>query len=136
MHEIFQGNFRKPRIINQNEKTVKVFSEMGEKGFKGVAVVDDNGKLIANLSPSDLKGITIDSCDVLNTLVIEFLEQDNAHGWWSVPITFEPESTFFECLEQFVCSRVHRMYLVDSVGKPTGVLSHRDMLQKLFFIVK
>jgi len=133
MGEIFEGTFRKARIANQKKITSEVFFEMSDKGFKGVAIVDDYGKIVATLSPSDLKGITAQSAYVLNIPVIDFLEHDNSRGWWWVPITFSPETTFFDCLQQFVCSRIHRMYMIDSDGKPIGVISHRDMLQKLLF---
>jgi len=131
VNELFL-KFREPTIVNQSELISKVFSEMSHNDTKGVAVVDDNGKLLFNLSASDLKGIDTHNCGILNSTLKEFREKDRSHDWWTSPICVDLDSSLYETLQQFVCTRVHRMYVIDAEGKPTGELNHRDLLRLIY----
>jgi CBS domain-containing protein len=130
MSELFK-KFREPHIVCENEITSRVFTEMGDIASKGAAVVDESGKLLFNLSPSDLKGITISNYFILNAPLKEFLKQDRARDWWTEPICADLESSLYETMQQFVCTKVHHMFIVDAEGKPTGVLNHRDILSQI-----
>jgi len=128
--ELF-ASFRTPLVVNQKEMTHKVISDLDKTGRKGVAVVNDNGKLLWNFSPSDLRGITVSNCHLLNCSLQEFLEQDKSRDWWTAPITVDIDSSLYELMQQFVCTRVHRMYVVNGDGKPTGEINQRDILRQI-----
>jgi len=128
--ELF-ATFRSPLVVNQKEITHKVVSDMDKTGRKGMAVVNDNGRLLWNFSPSDLRGITVTNCHLLNGTLQEFLENDKSRDWWTAPITVDLDSSLYELMQQFVCTRVHRMYVVDEDGKPTGEIKQRDLLRQI-----
>jgi len=123
--------FRSPLVVNMKEITHNVISDLDNTGRKGTAVVDDDGKLMWNFSPSDLKGITLANCHLLNCPLQEFLEQDRSRDWWTAPISVDLNSSLYELMQQFVCTRVHRMYVVDDDGKPTGEINQRDILKQI-----
>jgi CBS domain-containing protein len=131
VRDLFE-KFREPLVVKQSELASKVFSEMGHNDNKGVAVVDDNGKLLYNISASDLKGIDINNSHILNSTLREFKDRDRSRDWWTAPICVDLDSTLYETLQQFVCTRVHRMYIIDEQGKPTGELNHRDLLRLIY----
>jgi CBS domain-containing protein len=135
IRDLFGSDFKKPRIVNQKEITGKVFSEMASKGFKGFAVVDDGGKLVFNISPSDLKGITANNWHLLNKPLSEFLREDRTRDWWWEPICVDLDASLYETMQQFVCTKVHRMYIVDKAGIPTGELNHKQVLRQVLEFV-
>lgn len=58
----------------------------------------------------------------------------DSQGWsqnqlWLVKVT--PESTFLEVLSKMVNQAVHRVYVVDALGRPLDVITMSDVLQML-----
>jgi len=125
---------RSPYIVNQDEITSKAFSDMASKGLESAAVVDDSGKLIANLSVNDLKGLTRRNCDILLEPLSNFLTRDWSRGWWNRPITVTLDDPLYFAVLQFVSSNVHRMYILDDDGKPVGDVDLTDVLKVLLQI--
>jgi CBS domain-containing protein len=128
--EVFE-TFREPTIVNLKDITSRVFSKMTHKSCRGVAIVDDEGKLVANVSPSDLRGITLANCYLLNSPLKEFFDHDKSHDWWFQPIVVDLNASLYQTMQTFVCTRVHRMYVVNEAGKPIGEINHRDLLRHL-----
>jgi CBS domain-containing protein len=133
LSELGLGN-RKPYIISHKEQAAKAFIEMTDKGFDSAAIVDDNGRLMAVISASDLKGLTRRNCVVLTENVENFLNRDWKRGWWVRPLTVDLSDPLFFVVLQFVSSKVHRMYIVDDDGLPIGEVNHLDILQILLQI--
>jgi len=122
---------RAPKIVNMNDIAGEVFTEMGESGISGVAVVDAQGKLHSNLSASDLKGLTRKNVNILNSTVENYILRDRKRGWWVRPIVVNSDETLISVVLQFVCAKCHRMYLVDEDSKPVGEINHYDILKEL-----
>jgi len=125
---------RAPLIVSQHEIASKAFIEMYEKKSDFAAVVDDSGRLIANISASDLKGLNRSNCVSLSQTLDQFVNRDWKRGWWAKPITVELTDPLFFIVFQFVASGVHRLYIVDNDGKPIGEVNHRDVLRMLLRI--
>jgi len=53
-----EWTFRKVETIDQHQTTIEAFQRIWEKEVSGLAVVNSEGKLVANLSASDLKRIS------------------------------------------------------------------------------
>jgi len=118
--------------INQNEKTVEAFKKMHNAGVSAVAVVDDNGILVGNVSNTDLKVIGYDAA-LLSHLFIpitEFLSKLPHNEVISGPIAVTPQSTFEEVVLKLQLTRVHRVYVVEA-GKPIGVISGLEIIQAI-----
>ena len=114
----------------------------------GVAIVDLNGKLVSNLSASDLKGITESGFFKLEAPIFQVLETTphkvlyqkkfGKNLKWLIffliklgTITIQAEDTFSYLLKLFAEKRVHRIYVVDNEGKPTNVITLTTVLKML-----
>jgi len=125
---------RRPYTISHNEQAANAFIDMADRGFDSAAVVDDNGKLKACISASDLKGLTRRNCVILTETVEDFLNRDWKRGWWTRPLTVDLNDPLFFVVLQFVSSKVHRMYICTDDGTPTGEVNLLDILKILLQI--
>jgi CBS domain-containing protein len=125
---------RVPTTVSYNEIASTAFAQMGTLEISGLAVVDNDGRLFANLSVSDLKGLTQKNCMILNNSLEHFLMRDRKRGWWVKPICIDLDDTVMQTVFQFVASKVHRMYIIDDDGKPVGEINHTDILRELIQI--
>jgi len=112
----------------------EAFTFINQKYIHGVAVVDQNGKLVGNLSASNIKGITNRSFPVLRLSVAEFLKRDSRRKWWRRPVCVRETETLKLAILQFSSTRKHRMYIVDNDERPIGVVSLSDIVKKLLVI--
>jgi CBS domain-containing protein len=123
---------RKPIIVQPDVLAYQAFKEIHNKeGREGVALVDNDGKLIANISASNIKGMTRANIQLLYRPLTDFLARDRKRGWWQLPITTTLDTTLENVLLQFVGAKVHRMYIVDDDGKPVGEVSISDIVRQL-----
>jgi len=122
---------RKPKIVSLTDNVASTFMEMGSSGTHGAAVVDSQGKLFANISVSDLKGMTRRNCVMLNSNIDEFLKRDRKRGWWVKPIVVDSACSLYQLILMFASSKVHRIYLIDDEGKPIGEINHADVLSQI-----
>jgi predicted transcriptional regulator len=122
---------RKPITLNQSVAAREAFNKIHDEGREGIALVDNDGKLVANLSASNIKGIRRQSFHLLQLSCDEFLLRDRRRGWWSLPICVNLDNTLEHVVLQFVVTQVHRLYIVDNEGKPTGEVTPTDVLHQL-----
>jgi len=125
---------RTPKKCLLSDNVGKVFTDMGEQKLDGVAVVELNGKLKANLSTIDLRGLTRKNVGFLNNTVENFILHDRKRGWWVRPIIITPQETLISCILQFVCTKCHRMYQVDENFSPIGEINIMDVIKELINI--
>jgi len=114
--------------------TIEAFKVMHQNSIHGVGVTDEEGKLIANLSASNIKGITRRSFHLLRLSVGEFLRRDGQRMWWFYPICVKETDSLKELILLFVATQKHRVYLVDNNEKPIGVISLTDVLNAVVTI--
>jgi len=75
--------------VNAKNKALEAFLRMTDERVNAVAVVDDNGKLVANLSSSELRGLSEETLKHLEEPVVLFLEKTSGHLPLN-PITCKP----------------------------------------------
>jgi len=133
VREIF--NIGRPVIsVISTESTINAFKIIHQNKISAVAVVDETGKLIGNLSASDLKGAVITDDDEgaqpfgsLLLPVITFLKQG---GMSKLPVaTCFISSTLSFVLLKIIALHVHRLWIVDEEGKAIGIISLTDIMQ-------
>jgi CBS domain-containing protein len=123
---------RKPIIVPPTTLAYQAFQEIHRnEGREGVALVDNNGRLIANISASNIKGMTRANIQLLFRPLTDFLGRDRKRGWWQLPICTTLDTTLENIILQFVGTKVHRMYIVDNDGRPTGEVSLFDVIEQL-----
>jgi len=121
--------------VHQDEIALEAFKEMRYKNISGVAVVDDDGKLVGAISQTDLKLIQPDGRMFwrLYQTVKNFLLKNRKEGWErpSHPIVAEPTDTIGSTLEKFHKFHVHRIFVVDDHKKPIGIVCLTDILSEV-----
>jgi CBS domain-containing protein len=132
----------KIKTASKTQSVVQIMSDLKEDNdfVPAVPVVDTNGTLIATFSASNLKGISKGTFTQLLFPILEFLgQQDNTkpfqvaiqHQKSLHPVTCTASNTWEEVIRLLIVNRIHRVWLVDNLNKPVGVVSIGDILRSL-----
>ena len=119
--------------VKLTDKAIEAFKIMNKEHYSAVAVVNEAGALVGNISASDLKAIGYDA-KMFNKLfmtVEEFLKliQAGREGGGKM-LTVNNESKVEEAIEKMVQGKVHRLYVVEKgTDKPVGVLTQLDIIK-------
>lgn len=94
----------------------------------GVAIVDEEGNFVNNLSASDFKGITKQNFHALDVPIAQLISKKLR------PVTCHPETTLAQAVELFVSTGVHRIFILNSEGpdsntKVVGLITLSDVLR-------
>jgi len=122
---------RRPNIVPCKETVANIISNMGTSRCEGFAIVDENGKFFSDFSSKDLKYLSKRNSFLLGHSVDQYLIRDRSRRWWVRPPTTSLDESLFTLVLQLVCSKVHRIYIVDSNGAPIGEINHNDVLKEL-----
>jgi len=137
VREIF-GIGNKPIIsVKENEIAANAFKLIQRHKISAVAVLDDDGKIIGNLSASDLKGVVksedreggggSDPVGSLFLPVLTFLQQG---GMSKFPVaTCQLSASLSFVLLKIMALHVHRLWVVDENDIAIGVISLTDVMQ-------
>jgi CBS-domain-containing membrane protein len=98
-----------------------------------VAITDENGRLVANFSASELRGIGHEHFDWLLLPINDFLQRiSTASGTkLSFPLTCRRDTKIEDAINMLGTYRVHRLWIVDDQGKPEGVIALTDVMRLL-----
>jgi len=127
--------------IPHRSLTIEAFKAIHDKKVSAVAVVDNDGKLVGNVSASDLKVVGYDGAllsrlfypisQFLKILPHEHKEALKIEG----PVCVKPSATFREVIDKLVNIRIHRLYVVDDNQIPIGVVSQLEVLGALLSVM-
>eukprot|EP00808_Paulinella_micropora_P011475 g42089.t1 len=116
-----------PKTVHETDRTWDSFRVLSQSGLSGLGVVDEEGRLVANLSASDLRSLKASEVERLKLPLKEFLKPEAK----SV-VSIETSASLLECMKKLVYDKVHRVYVVDKKGAPTGVITLTDLLHLIF----
>lgn len=121
-----------PISMSLNATTIHAFWLMSFHKVYGIAVVE-NDRLIANISASDVKGLSGKlPFSVLLLPLKEFIRKANIKPvlkcTWNTPLS--------AVIHQLALFRVHRLWVVDADDKPVGVITLSSILDFLNDLVK
>jgi CBS domain-containing protein len=131
MHEVYH--------VKPNDIALKAFSVMSEFKVSGIAVLNDDGVLVDQISVRDLKAMAPDGrlfwrlykpvSDYLQNVKNSRTDAHAAERPHDI-ITVTPNDTLETVMGLLVHNRIHRVYIVESPGnkKPIGVISLRDVM--------
>jgi len=134
---------RQTLMINHKELLINAFAKINLDRVSGIAVVDDDGVLVGNISASDLKFAKFSNPkDLLLELthpIEEFLTppKEGLLSWFFgsgrkgrlfEPIVVKPGDTLQEVMEKCATNKIHRVYVVDNSGRPLYVVSLGDII--------
>jgi len=127
---------KKPVIsIDHSKLAIDAFKLMAENRISGLAVLDSDKKLMANISARDLRSIQQDSqlFEKLYYSVGEFVSHVRQANYRaihpSICCTFD--DTFQKIIMRLAAARIHRIYVVDEHRHPISVISLHDILTKI-----
>jgi len=111
--------------IKTNESAFLGFQRIREADINGIAVIDaQTGKLVGNLSASDLRGLSaINLIRVMDSV-------ENFLGEKLMAVSCSPQSCLLDIMFQCVDAKIHRIYVVNPQQEPIGVISLSDILRK------
>jgi len=130
-------NFEKKAVISidHSKPAIDAFRLMVENRISGLAVLDSNKKLMANISARDLRSIQQDArlFERLYYSVGEFVSHVRQANYRaihpSICCTFD--DTFQKIIMRLAAARIHRIYVVDENRHPISVISLHDVLAKI-----
>jgi len=118
--------------VKDNQKVIEAFILMVTHKVSGVAVIDDKGQLVGQISASDIKNIT-NTGEMISRLYDTYhpfrkiLEEN-----FKVPkktITVPASATLYEVLETLVKNKLHRVYVLGNDHQAVGVITLTDILK-------
>jgi len=127
--------------INMNQFVIDAFKQIWDKQVTGIAVVDDTGKLVGNISATDLVRTHVKPIGpILHDLYQPLKNFNNIRATTNdkvlmgdlpsyPPITVHPSDTLETVMKTVVDNKVHRVYLVDDSFKPVGVITLGDIIK-------
>jgi len=125
----------KVQTVSKNKSVIEAYELLFTKGVNSVAVVDDNGVLVGNLSSTDLKGIYGRSFVMLHDKVEDFLRENRLKKFQGVSLkhphyiaTAKPDEAIGVVANRMKDLHVHRLFIVDNDIKPIGVVSLTDVI--------
>jgi len=129
--------------VTPKTKAVNAFSLMSKEHVSALPVLDENGKVLANISAKDLKIIGLDghARQLMYLPVLEYLGAHEKkrflskikHSLFSSAsvVSYHKEDIFVEVVQRLVSHNVHRIYYTDKTGKLYGIVSIKDFLSAI-----
>ncbi|MCT7961925.1 CBS domain-containing protein [Laspinema sp. D1] len=139
---------RDPLVVTSETSLDEAIQIMAERRFSGLPVVDAEGKLMGIISQGDLmwreSGVTpppyimvLDSVIYLENPakyqrdLHKALGQTVGEVMTKNPQTIKPEKSLREAAELMHEKGVHRLPVIDSEGKPIGILTRGDIVRAM-----
>lgn len=105
--------------ISFNSSIIDAATLLIKSSVSGVAVVDDNGKLVGSISERDIIAIV----DFLNDEVL--VRDVMNHN----PVSTTANQTIETTIELFRAHGLRRVFVCDDAGKLCGIIGRRDLLR-------
>ena len=125
-------------------KAIDAFARMHFERVSCLGVCDASGRLVANVSASDLRGLTPERLGALASDVLEFVEGEPTTFKGDAsearretkqekrkPVTCLASEAVRDVLERMVSRRVHHVYVCDDERRPVAMVTPNDVLRVL-----
>jgi len=119
--------------INETELVIEAFKKMVTEKVSGVAVVNDQNKLVGCVSAHDIRAIT-STGELLEHLYETYAKYREIMHALKVPtkphiIKANSSTSMEEIVNIIVKEKVHRVFLTDNLDQVSGVISLTDVLR-------
>ena len=120
------------RSVKQSDNLTDAYIELLSSGLSGLAVVDENGRLVGALTASNLRrhGYDLDMLLTIMTRTVKDLLEEGQEGG-SAPVIVPATATLQEVTSALLGRHIHRVFTVDGEGHPNGVVSLCDIVTHL-----
>jgi len=106
--------------IQDTSNLLAAFQLISSNRVSGIAVIDNNGALVGNVSSSDFQNVTAQNFMNLGVSLKQYLT--------STPVYVRPGTSLLGAVRMMYENNVHRIYIVDDKIKPLGVFSLTDLM--------
>lgn len=142
-----QQEKRKLVTVTTDTQAIDAFKTICDNKVSAVGILSsESGKLVGNLSASDLQGFLDEELFFLGSNVLEFqrvarkkkqaLLKDNEKQLRNdVEGVCRSTSTFSEMVERVIASRVHRIYIMTPELEMEGIVTLTDIFKKLHEVI-
>jgi len=129
-------NPKKVESVCQDQFIIDALILLEKKRISGIAVVDKEGKILGNISTSDLKRMDLESpeqlCyDIYQSIgqYIRSIECEKELGFPTfAPVFVKPNDFVSQVIRSVNSKHVHRVYIVDEDQKPIKEISLCDII--------
>jgi len=115
--------------VSIGEKTVDALRLLYKKKINAVAVIDQVGRLVGNLSASDLTVLNADNFENIYQQISSFLPKKQEL------ITCSSDEHLGSVIKLLTSKTVHRVWVVDDKKKPIGLVTLSDVIKTLHTII-
>ncbi|KAJ3021452.1 hypothetical protein HKX48_008458 [Thoreauomyces humboldtii] len=117
-------------VATEDVTAKQALVRMRTKGVGALPVVDDQGRIVANISASDIRGLGKTGLADLDVPVLDFLQKKTRS--LVKPIVCAPTATLKEVMDLLVKHHIHQLWVVEDASalkpKPIGVVSRSDVI--------
>lgn len=130
------GGTKKIMAMLHEHSALHGFRTMFIDNIQAVPVVNRQGQIVANLSASDMRGISVDNLKTLSLPVFEFLESIGRGVNQLVSVdqvaTLSPDATIERAVAKLLKLKLHRLWVCEDDSETlSGVVSMTDILRLL-----
>jgi len=124
-------------VPDEDTSALDAFALMDAEGVSALGVCDDAYRIVANVSASDLRGLTPDALHRLALPVVEFLrvQRGDAHGGSGYGdvrvVSCGVDDTVGRVVELLVTYGIHHAYVCSADGHPLAMVTPNDILALL-----
>lgn len=101
---------------------------MAHNETSAVPVVHAKVVLIANISASDLRGLTQANINNILLPVLDFLKAMSSSGQVKKPVTVTADTKLSELVDTLLENKMHRAWVVNHMNQPIGVITLTDVI--------
>jgi len=117
--------------VREDTPMTGVLSTLVKFDISGLAVVNQSGKLVANISVSDLKHIVVsNNWESLFFSAGQFIQQKGARPL----VTCSPKNSLAEVIDTLAKERVSRVYVTNSAHEPKAAVTRTDVMAAIVLI--
>lgn len=119
--------------VNFDDTVIDAFTTIKDLKLSGLAVVDNQGVLVGNISASDMKSVVVDNLYADLREPIGVLMERSAEQFerpFRALYCFSSD-TLQQVLQTFAAEQIHRLYIVDEGKQLLGVITLSDIIDVL-----
>ncbi|TPX66222.1 hypothetical protein CcCBS67573_g07899 [Chytriomyces confervae] len=118
----------KVKTMSTSETALEGYNRMAAAKILALPVVDNAGLVVATLSASDLRGLSKETLPYVGLNVLEFLGKMNTNIGKDATSSVSAEDTLKDAVQLLVERNVHRLWILDMMLRPVGVVSQSDVM--------
>jgi CBS domain-containing protein len=115
--------------LGAKETAIAGFRKMIQRNeLSALPVVNAEGKLVETLSASDFRHVSLENFKDVLLPVVDFLKKERGLFKQTL-VTAKADEPLYSVVDKLLLTGVHRVWVVDGEGKPTGVVSLTDIIK-------